>query len=146
MRAAIPALWITAILAPVLAFADLEAIKSEPNLEKRSQKALDNASSRLEEARTAYQKGEVEVVDRALLEIQASVELSHESLKSTGKNARRSFKHFKKAEIATRQLLRRLDSFRNEMGFGEREKLEPTIHTVQKIHDELLHAIMGGGK
>ena len=44
---------IAIIVVPALAFADLEAIKAEPNLERRSQKALDYASSRLDEARKA---------------------------------------------------------------------------------------------
>ena len=115
---------IALILVPALAFADREAIKAEPNLERRSQKALDHASSRLDEARKAYHKGEPEIVDAALKEVQSSVELSYDSLKNTGKDARKSFKHFKRAEIATRQLLRRLDSFRNEMGFEDRAKVE----------------------
>ena len=57
-------------------------------------------------------------------ELEESVELAHTSLNQTGKNPRKSPKYFKQAEIATRDLLRRLDSFQGEMSFDDRPMLD----------------------
>lgn len=146
MTSALPLIALAAVFWPTLVLADLKAIRAEPKLEKRSAKALEYASTRLNVAREAYQKGETELVEAALAEVRESVELSRDSLKETGRNPRKSFKHYKRAEIATRQLLRRLGTFRDEMGYLDRDKADPVIQTVQEVHEELLHAIMGVGK
>ncbi|MCW5976444.1 MAG: hypothetical protein KIT09_00125 [Bryobacteraceae bacterium] len=137
-----------AILAPALAFAaaQLEAIKAEPKLERRSQKALDFAGERWDAARDAYRKGDGEGLETALADIQEAVELSYTSLRATGKNPRKNFKHYKRAEIATRQMVRRMETFRDEMSYLDRERLDPAIKTVHRVHQDLLHAIMGGKK
>jgi hypothetical protein len=124
--------------------ADLTRALKEPNLEKRSQLALDNATAAYKGARAAYEKGETEQVAKLVAEIQESVELAHTSLKQTGKNPRKSPKWFKKAEITTRDLLKRLDAFQNDMGFNDRPVLEKVKARVQQIHDELLVGLMEG--
>ncbi len=97
------------LLAASLAVAaDLETIRKEPNLEKRSELALANADTAIDQARTAYQNGEDAVFKKALGEVSASIDLGKESLDATGKNARKKPKHFKKAEITIRRLTRRL--------------------------------------
>jgi hypothetical protein len=53
-------------------------------------------------------------------------------------------RHYKRAEIGSRKLLRELDGFRNEMSYLEREEIDKVIQTVQKVQSELLHAVMGG--
>ena len=45
------------------------------------------------------------------MEIQEAVELAHEALSATGKHARRNPKHFKRAEIQTRNLLKLVAGF-----------------------------------
>jgi hypothetical protein len=124
--------------------ADLKQALAEQNLEKRSQLALDNAMAAYKAARTAYEKGERELVTATITEVRESVELAHTSLKATGKNPRRSPKYFKRAEIATRDLMKRLDSFEHEMGFDDRPLLEKVKATVQQVHDELLVGLMEG--
>jgi len=124
--------------------ADLTRALKEPNLEKRSQLALENASAAYKAARTAYEKGENEQVSLLAAEILESVELANTSLTQTGKNPRRSPKWFKKAEIDTRELLKRLDGFEHEMGFNDRPMLEKVKARVQQIHDELLVGLMEG--
>jgi hypothetical protein len=124
--------------------ADLSRALKEPNLEKRSQLALENATTAYKAARTAYEKGESEQVAALLGEVQESVELAQTSLTKTGKNPRRSPKWFKRAEIETRELLKRLDAFEHEMGFSDRPILEKVKARVQTIHDELLVGLMEG--
>jgi hypothetical protein len=123
--------------------ADLSAVRAESNLEKRSDKALQHAAKVIDSLRETYRTGEWKAVEAALDEIRAAVELSSESLHSTGKKARRSPKHFKRAELRTRELARRLDSFAQEVSVDERPAVEKVRAFVVKIHDDFLNDIMG---
>ena len=124
--------------------ADLKAALAEPNLEKRSRLALDNAAAAYKTLRAAYDAGEMEKVAAAANELQESVECAHLSLKQTGKVPRRSPKYFKAAEIATRDMLRRLNSFQEGMSFDERPVLDKVKKRVLEIHDEMLTGLMEG--
>jgi len=123
--------------------ASLEEAKAEPNLEKRSKLALDNARQALTEARSAYAGGDNAQVEARAGEIGESVELAVTSLHQTGKNARKSPHWFKNAEIATRDLLRRLDSFQQEMNAADRPLLDAVKGEVQQAHDTLLLGVIG---
>jgi len=123
--------------------ADLQEAKAEPNLERRSKLALDNAEAALTEARAAYVKGDLAQVEARATEIRESVALADASLHQTGKNPRKSPRWFKHAEIATRDLLRRLDSFEHEMSAADRPLLAEVKSEVQQAHDNLLLEIMG---
>jgi hypothetical protein len=130
----------------VAARAELPQIEAEPNAEKRSKLALDNAAQALKLARDAYDAGDLEKTRGLLNEVKESVELADTSLKRSGKKASRSPKYFKIAELKTSELLRRLESFDQDMNFGDRPILEPVKTTVQQVHDGILDAIMGKGK
>ncbi len=137
------------ILAAALVFAapsraDLTAARAEQNLEKRSKLALQNASSALKTARAAYNKGDDAQVASAVNEVQESVDLAYDSLKQTGKNPRSHPKYFKQAEIDTRDLLRRLDSFQQEMSYLDRPMLDKVKARIQQVHDDLLMGLMEG--
>ena len=125
---------------------DLARLQSEPNLEKRAHAALNNAEEALKQARDAYTSGETSAAESRLEEVEQSVELADNTLKQTGKNPSRSPKHFKYAELRTRDLLRKLDGFRDDMSVADRPALDKVIATVQKIHDALLEGIMGKKK
>jgi hypothetical protein len=124
--------------------ADLGPAKAEPNLEKRSKLALDNAEQALKAARQEYAKGDDARVAALATEIRESVELAGASLQETGKNPRKSPKWFKRAEIETRDLLRRLDAFQQEMSMADRGVLDPVKAKVQQVHEELLLGVMEG--
>jgi hypothetical protein len=123
---------------------DLKQVLAEPNLEKRSGLALDNAAAALKSARAAYAKGDNRQVEADAVAIEESVDLAYTSLKQTGKNPRRSPKWFKRAEIETRDLIRRLDSFQHEMSYTDRPLLDKVRARVQQVHDELLLGLMEG--
>jgi len=124
--------------------ADLQKALAEPNLEKRSQLALENAAAVYKNARAAYDRGDLDAVTAAAKEIEESVDLAYTSLTKTGKDPRRSPKWFKKAEIQTRDLLRRLDSFQQEMSFSDRPVLDAAKAKVTQVHDDLLVGLMEG--
>ena len=131
-----------ALLSASLHAADLASIGQEPNLEKRSQLAVDYASAALDEARRQYQEGDAAKAAEALGEVGASLDLAYQSLLDTHKEARRDPKFFKRTELATRQLLRRIESLAASVSFEDRPAAEKVRDRVAAIHDDLLQAIM----
>ena len=129
------------LLVTFLAF-DLAAIKSEPNLERRSDRALENANAALDSARDTYKSGDFDATRLALEEVRESVDLSSQSLRETGKEARRS-QAFKRAELRTRELLRRLAGLRESFSVADRALLDKVRDRVAEVHDDLLKSIMG---
>jgi hypothetical protein len=139
--------WRATVLGLLLAAAlpaGIKEVLAEPNLEKRSKLALDNADAAYQAARTAYDAGENGRATAALQEVRESVEVAYASLEGTGKDPRKSPKWFKKAEMETRDLLRRLSSFQDSMSFDDRAAVEPVKAKVQQVHDKLLMGLMEG--
>jgi hypothetical protein len=124
---------------------DLSTIRSEPNLEKRSELALDYANTALDTARDAFAAGEDPKASASLDEVRESVDLSWHSLSDTGKYARDN-KYFKRAEVKTRELLRRLDGLRGTVAAEDQAAVENLRAHVADIHDELIKGIMGKRK
>jgi hypothetical protein len=135
-----------ALLFAGVAAASLDQAKAEPNLEKRSKLALDNAVSSLRTARDAYNTGDMKTVAAGVAEMQESVDVAYQSLMQTGKNPRRSPKWFKRAEIETRNLLRSVEDFQQEMGYNDRPLLDKPKARIQQVHDDLLTGLMEGKK
>ena len=129
-----------------VARADLDQVRAEPNLEKRSKLALDNASTALKDAREAYNAGDLTAAAAKVDEIEQSVGLAFTSLVQTGKNPRKSPRWFKQAEVETRQLGRRLEDFQQQMSFSDRTILDKARAKVQQVHDDLLTGLMEGKK
>jgi hypothetical protein len=125
---------------------DLSSVKVEPNLERRSELALDNANGALDTAREAFRANDTSKMQTALDEITDSVNLSYQSLMDTGKDARRSPKFFKRAELKTRELLRRLDGLRLAVDVESRVSVEKVRDRVAEVHDNLLKSIMSKKK
>jgi DNA repair ATPase RecN len=138
--------WLVLPILMMPLWADLGSVQSEPKPEKRAEKALDNADQALKTAQQTYQEGKLKETNAALDEIGKSVQLAYDSLLKTGKNPNRSPKNFKKAEIRTRELLRRLRDFSDQMSALDRDQVESVRASVQKVHEDLLNGIMGGKK
>jgi hypothetical protein len=144
---AVPAAALAAVLAvtPAL-FADLTKAKAEPNLEKRSKLALDNAMQVFQSLRDDYSRGDSQKVVSDVQEINDSVQLAYDSLKQTGKDPRKSPGSFKRAELETRDLARRLDSLEQDMSLDDRAPVAKLKADVQKVHDDLLLGLLEGKK
>jgi len=125
---------------------DFASIQQEPNLERRSQLAMDYAGAALDAARTAYQASDLEKTQTSLNEVGAAVDLAYDSLQQTGKEARRDPKFFKRTELSTRQLLRRIEGMAESMSFEDRTFAEKVRDRVAAIHDDLLQRIMSKQK
>jgi hypothetical protein len=126
--------------------ADLAQVRAEPNLEKRSRAALDNAERALKDSRKAYDAGDLKQTEALLDEVKESVNLAEASLEEKGKNPIKSPKHFKNAEIKTSELVRRLDAFSQSMNAADRPLADQVKERVQEAHERLLHDIMIGKK
>jgi hypothetical protein len=125
---------------------DLNSVQQEPNLEKRNQLAIECANSALDTARTAYQANDLDKTRASLDEAGEAVSLSYESLKQTGKEARRDPKFFKRTELATRQMLRRIEGMAEAMNFEDRALVDKLRERVTAIHENLLQDIMAKKK
>lgn len=140
----LPALCCLSMALAPAARADLKAALAERDLGKRSKLALDNAADTVKGAREAVQRGESEKVSAAVAEIRESVDLAYDSLKSTGKDPRKSPKWFKHAEISTRELIKKLNTLQDDMNFADRPVVADLKKRVQQVHDELLVGLMEG--
>jgi hypothetical protein len=140
--------WIMAgaflLLVAGVSLADLDQARAEPNLEKRSKLALDNAVAALKEAREAYKAGDMQKVTAKASEVQESAELAFTSLVKTGKDPRKSPKWFKRAEIESRDLLRSIETLEHDMSLDDRVILEKAKEKVRQVHDDLLTGLMEG--
>jgi hypothetical protein len=135
----------TYVLALLMAFADITTVKSEPDLEKRSELALANADHAIDEARVAYSSGNDKAQLAALIEVQDSVETSYDALEHTNKAPRRS-KYYKNAELKVRALMRRLTRFREEVSFETRQSVDEAIKKLSDVHDQLISDVMSKKK
>ncbi len=134
--------FIAILFAVSLPGADLAIVRSEPNLEKRSEKALENANRAIDEARAAYKNSEMSTFEALLHEVQESTELSYQSLEDTGKAARRSPKYFKRAEMKMHSLAKRLDGLSMEVNLEQRPEVDAVKKTVSDLEDKLVFEIM----
>ncbi|MBM3724249.1 MAG: hypothetical protein FJW40_02325 [Acidobacteria bacterium] len=132
---------IVPLLAALIA-GDLASIRTEPLLEKRFERALDNSGRSVDEARRVYDQGDDKGFEAAIEEVQGSVKLAVQTLKDMGKHPSRNVRNYKRAELKVRELLRRIESFRLDVSIDHRDpvdKLRASLHTT---HEELLEAVM----
>jgi hypothetical protein len=123
----------------------MAAVKSEPDLERRSELALANADKAIDAAKQAYTAGDDKAEQEALVEVRDSVDVSYDALEHSNKAPRRS-KYYKNAELKLRALLRRLNGLRDQVGFESRDAVDAVIKRVEIVHDDLLSAIMSKKK
>jgi hypothetical protein len=121
---------------------DVATVNAEPNLEKRSQLALDHAEQELVAAKKAYDSGEIDDFKRLLTEVGDLADVCYGALEDTGKRARRAPKWFKKAEQRMLTLIRRIGSLEKDVALEDRDRVKDLGKRVSDVHDRLLHDIM----
>jgi hypothetical protein len=138
------------ILALAVTFAasaeDLESVKAQSNLEKRSEMALVYADSALAEAKTAWRQGETKEFTVKLDDVREAVVLSLDSLQKTGRPPNKLVKWYKSAELKTRELSRRLESFAEEVSLEDRPAVQKVNERVQAVHEEFLLGVLSRKK
>jgi hypothetical protein len=120
-------LWILALATCCAALsADLESVRAQPNLEKRSELALVYADSALAEAKTAWRQGEMKEFSVKLDDVRDAVVLSLDSLQKTGRPPNKSF-----AE---------------EVSLDDRPAVQKVNERVQAVHEEFLLGVLSRKK
>ena len=133
----------TAALILVLALApDLSAVKAESDPGKRANKAFDYALQQLADARTAAAASEFDKVKEISPTIADAVDVADDALTSGKKNSGR----LKKAEQRCNDLLRRLETFRQDLPVEERTAIEATIKRVHSVQERFLSLVMERAK
>lgn len=130
------------LLAVQVVRADLADVRNEPNLEKRSEKALVNANIAVDEARKAYKSADLAGFKARLREVEESAELSYQSLQDTGKAARRSPKFFKRAEMKMHAVAKRLVALGADVSFEDRAVVEAAQKKLSDLEDKIVHEIL----
>jgi hypothetical protein len=120
---------------------DIGAVKSESDLEKRSELALANADREMDAARKAYEEGDQAPMQAAVSELTESVEVSYDALQHSRTEPHRS-KYYKRAELQLKALIRRLTGFRDQVNFESRADVEAALKKVSDIHDDIIADIM----
>ena len=135
----------TVLLALWLAFADIGAVKAEPDMDKRSELALLNADHDLDEARQAYEGGDLKAAQAAISELTESIDVCYDALQH-GRTPPRKSKYYKRAELKVDALMRRLGGFRDEVSYDVRPFVESALKKVSDVHDQLIADIMSKKK
>lgn len=126
--------------------ADWASVKAEPNLEKRSEMAAAYADQALLDAKAAWRQGEMAVFTAKLNELREAGDLCLTSLQDTGRPPHKMLKWYKSAELKTRELSRRLESFAQEVGLEDRPAVQKVFERVQTVHEELLLGVLSRKK
>lgn len=115
----------------------------QPSLEQQARLSLDKADKALAEARQSYAKHELDATKTLIQQVEVDVQAAQTALAGTGKDARRKPKQFKYGEVKTRDMLKHLSAFENEMDLDDRSLLASAKASVQEVHDAWLLGIMG---
>lgn len=132
----------TALVLALALAADLSAIKAEPDQGKRAVKALDYSFQQLAEARKLVDAGEFDKMKELVPSIAEGAELAQETLSTGKKNAG----NIKKAEKRCNDLLRRLETFRQDLPSDDRAPVEQVEKRVHSVQDQLIGLIMRRSK
>lgn len=128
-------------LSPVL-WADVDSLKKEPNPERRSDLALEEADREVDNARQAYKRGDDKAFKALLNTIGTIAQLSYDSLKSTGKSARKHPKYFKRADLKMRGLARRIEGLEQEVGYDDRPPVVTLKNKILELDEQIVLDVM----
>jgi len=123
----------------------LEQIKKEPDLVRRSERALICADSAAARARQIVREsGSRAHLFEVLEETVQAAELSLQSLRDTGKRASKLSKQFKRGELRSRDIVRQLSDIAAALGIDDRPDAEKLRDRVSLVHEEYLLGVMSG--
>ena len=118
-----------------------DSLKTEPDLNRRAELAVDQADHHLDAARQAWQGGDWDKTQAALTELKEAADLAGKSLDET-KQPPRNNRHYKTVEMKLSNLIRRVDAFRLEVDYEQRDTVNDVETRLQELHDRILEAVM----
>ena len=125
----------------LLSSLDIESVRNEANLERRAELALENANEAIDRAKQFAVDAKFDKLHLAVVEVQDSVELCHETLAATGKDPRKNTKQFKKVEMKIHNLTRRLRGLAGEVSIEDKPIIEKVANRLDEINDEIVTGI-----
>jgi hypothetical protein len=128
--------WVS-ILLLAAASLDLDQVRAIADPPKRAVRAIDLAGAKMTEARDHAQAYEFDRARKALDEVAEAAELALEATQ-----AKRNVSAMKKVEQKCRDLLRRMETFKVDLPFDEREWMDPIERRVQVVQEQVLAGIM----
>jgi hypothetical protein len=123
----------------------LEHVRKEPNLVKRSERALAFADSSMARARQIVRDSgsRTELFD-VLNQTVEALDLSLRSLRETGKKASKLSKQFKRGELRSREIVRQLTDISVALNIDDRPEAEKLRDRASLVHEEFLLGVMSG--
>ena len=133
----------TAVLCLLLALAagQTDNRRSEADPNRRAEQAVESADRELDAARQAWQGGDWDKSRAALGRMKDSAELADSSLEQSTSQPRNNH-HYKVVELKLRMLIRRVDAFRLEVDYEQRDAVNAVETRLQELHDRILDAVM----
>lgn len=125
--------------------ANLDQVRAESRLERRSELAIEHAGVVMARARKiVVDSGSRLELEDALRQIAESCQLALDSLRQTGKRPNKLSKQYKKAELRTRSLIKELADLVSALSLDDRPEAEKVRARIQLLHEEFLLGVMGG--
>jgi hypothetical protein len=133
------------VLAPAAPPESLDLVRKEPDLVRRSERALALADTLCTKARQIVRdSGSRTVLLETLEQTVQAAELSLSALKGTGKQASKFSRQYKRGELRTRDIVRQLNDISAALGIDDRPEAEKLRDRVSLVHEEYLLGIMSG--
>ena len=120
--------------------------RAEDDIRKRAELGLKVAEDQLESARAVYRKGDPYEAQAQLEESLATMLEVYQMILEEGEDLRKNARRYKKVEITLRGIARRLEDFERQAEVVDRGPIARARQTVSLMRDNLLHAMLQGGK
>lgn len=120
----------------MIAIFALLLLAQEGDPEKQYMAAFEAANKAIDTSRAADH--DKKHLDTAATEVESVLKI----LEGMGKPAYKNARNYKKAELKTREILRRIDTLLRDASIDEREALQEAHDRVQKVHEKLLEGVM----
>lgn len=125
------------------AFDDLESIKKESSPDRQQQRALDLMESLFRQAQDELRDSSPpKKVQATLDQVADAAEFSLNALRESGKKASKMTKQYKRGDLRTRELIRKMESFIVAMQYDDRPAAEKTKVRLQVVAEEYLLGAM----
>lgn len=121
---------------------DLRArLQNEHDPVRRAKYEIRLGQIKLEQARAAYDKGNVDAGSKLLDAYLKRMKEAWQTLRSSGRNAARQPQGFKELDIALREDVRLLGDLAHRVSFYDREPVKKVTDEIEGIRSEVLHEL-----
>lgn len=123
-----------------------ERIQSEQNPVKKAKYEIRLAHLELQQARDAYEQGNVQLGAKLLEAFAEHMTTSWKFLRDSGRQAAKQPQGFKELDISLRQDVRLLEDLRHRVAYFDRGPVDKAAQEMERIRSEVLRALFPGIK